>query len=73
MKDSINQQKIAVLFIFISLLAQGCSSQFWYDGLQAHQKLQCQKGPIAEYDECINRVDETYNDYKAEKEAAKKD
>jgi len=57
-----------MLFIVISCFIQGCTSQFWYDGLKANQRQQCLKGPASEYDECMERVDESYNDYRSKKE-----
>ncbi len=60
-----------ILLILISFFTQGCSNQFWYDGLKANQRLQCQKGPASEYNECMERVvDESYNDYRVKQDDA---
>ncbi len=59
-----------MLIIVISVVSQGCTNQFWYDGLKANQRQQCLKGLASEYNDCMERADESYNNYRTKKEDA---
>lgn len=54
--------KYALIAAFISLLAAGCSSRAWYEGLQQSQQRECLKNR----EECPDPV--PYEEYKRERE-----
>ena len=58
---------LVTLLISTSLLAQGCASRDWQQALKSNQKLQCQKLPPAEYNDCINQIERSFQDYDAGK------
>ena len=53
--------------IFVILAA--CSSKDLYSAGQDYQREQCRIGPPSEYDECMEKADESYEDYQRNKEA----
>ncbi len=59
--------KIALqLIIFIMLT--GCSNKGVYDGIQTSNQLECSKVPSSHYDECMQNVSQTYDEYERERE-----
>lgn len=65
-------KQLRLLALFLTLLAQGCSYQSWYTGLQEQQRQNCQeKIGTAEYRQCVDRVNHTsYGQYKTQREQA---
>ncbi len=57
-------------FMLLSFFSLGCTNQNWYEGLKSNQKLKCQQGPVSEYDECMKRIEDSYQDYKTKKQDA---
>ncbi len=58
----------SLLIILLIIYIQACSSRQVYDSIQHSQKLECQKVPYSEYDECIERTNESYDNYKQKRE-----
>lgn len=60
-----------VILFFVCL--QGCSSRQWYETVHQNQKIQCQKVPYNEYAECMERANETYDQYKRKRDEVVKE
>ena len=58
------------LVIGLCLMAQGCSRQAWYEGLQNRERQACYSNPSqGEIQKCLERVNgTTYDQYKIDKE-----
>lgn len=52
-----------ILVIVLVMLLQACSSRQLYETVHQNQRLQCQKVPYSEYAECMERANETYDEY----------
>lgn len=60
----------ALLLAGLAALA-GCSSQAWYEGVQAGARQRCLEGPPAARDECMARQNHKgYEEYRREREDA---
>jgi hypothetical protein len=57
----IHQYKIIILTLAIFLSA--CSKQSWYTGAQSSQTAHCMEQPLAEYNDCMQQSNESYNEY----------
>ena len=52
------------LFYFLVLIITGCTTSQYYHGAKQYQINQCKQSPSnAEYDDCMKRTEETYNEY----------
>jgi len=61
--------KIGSLLIILSIVyVQACSSRQVYDSIQHNQKLECQEVPHSEYDDCMERTRESYEEYKEKRD-----
>ena len=53
--------------VFLAILAtfafSACSNRSIYDGIQTSNRIECGKMPPSEYDECIERVNQPYDEY----------
>jgi hypothetical protein len=58
------------IIIFFIVFMQACSTKQVYDSMQYNQRLECKKAPFSEYDECIERANESYEEYKLKREDA---
>ena len=58
--------------LLLPMLA-ACTNQQLYNGIQGHQKLECQKLPGSQYDECMKEVSEPYESYERDREELMKD
>jgi hypothetical protein len=56
--------------LFCTLLAAGCSSQAWYEGMREGARQQCRQTPDAgAAQDCTDKVNrQTWEGYKAERE-----
>lgn len=61
--------KLMVLLIASTLVA--CSQQNWYQGAQSAQTAHCMKQPLAEYEDCIQPSNESYDNFKNSREQLK--
>ena len=48
------------------LLLASCSARHFYESIQGNQKLGCANLPRSQQQECYERADVTYDDYKKE-------
>jgi len=55
-----------ILLLLISL--QACSSRQAYEAMQMRERNECLKVPESQYDECMERADESYDTYKQNRE-----
>lgn len=54
--------------ILLSLgVAAACSNRAVYDSVQAHQRLECQKAPVSQQEECMQQVEKSYEQYERER------
>jgi len=61
---------VCVLVTFSIFILYGCSSKQMYYGLQQSQRIECQKiVDKTEYDECMARLNESYEQYEKERKA----
>lgn len=61
---------IFLLTSSIGLIAQGCTSRAWYEGLQNRERQECYNSPSqGETQKCLEKVNSTtYDQYKIDKE-----
>ncbi len=50
------------------LHVSACSSQQFYEGTKAGQRSNCLSYPVAEYQECIDKSGESYEQYKQQRD-----
>ena len=58
---------IAITLVAITLTA--CTKQAWYQGAQSAKEAHCMKGPVSEYEDCIQQSSENYDEYNRNREA----
>lgn len=63
---------ILIMMVFIFFI-QACSSRQWYETVHQNQRIQCQKVPYNEYAECMERANETYDQYKRKRDEVVKE
>lgn len=56
-----------IIFIITFILLSGCSARQVHDALQAREKQQCYSAPDSEYEECMRRTSESYEEYSAKR------
>ncbi len=61
--------KVTMIVIASSLAA--CSQQNWYQGTQSALTAHCMKQPLAEYEDCNQPSNESYDDFKNSREQLK--
>lgn len=60
---------LVVLFFFTVL---GCSNRGAYESIQASNRFECSKLPPSQYDECMKKANQSYEEYeRARKETLK--
>lgn len=62
-----NPAKLSSLVLItavLSITSSACSKQNWYLGAQAGKQAQCMKGPDAEYENCMQQSNGSYDEYK---------
>lgn len=60
--------KLWGLTILLGLVA--CSNQAIYENMRIQQQNDCLKEPPGRYDECIERADKSYDEYRRERDRA---
>ena len=58
-----SEWRCAIVALLIAFLACGCTSRELYRYGQEHQREQCRSGPPSEYDQCMQRANESYETY----------
>jgi hypothetical protein len=51
------------VFAAVLVTPGGCSTQNWYQGMQASHQNECMQYPESEYEECMRGTDRTYDEY----------
>ncbi|WP_415038896.1 hypothetical protein [Alcanivorax sp.] len=59
-----------VLLFTAAILLCACSEKAVYDNIQLNNRLQCDKVPLSEYDDCMSRASKPYEDYERERQEA---
>jgi len=58
------------LILLAATTLPGCSERQVYSAIQSNQANECQKVPLSEYNACMKRAAESYNDYQNKREEA---
>jgi hypothetical protein len=62
-----------VIAVFFLVAASGCSNKEIYNAIQPkYNEAECMELPRSQYDECINRGTETYEEYEKEQSESMK-
>lgn len=61
--------KKTLLFVTMIFLS-ACSEKAVYDNIQLNNRLQCDKVPLPEYDDCMSRASKPYEEYERERQEA---
>ena len=61
-------QRLVFAAVLIALAA--CSNRSIYEGVQAGNRNECLKLPPVQYDECMARSSQSFEDYQRERDAA---
>jgi hypothetical protein len=59
-----------MLVSIFALLLSGCSNKAVYDNIQINNRNECNKIPPSQYEECVDRASEPYEEYKRERAEA---
>lgn len=54
--------------ILLLMLAAGCTSRNWYEGVKQSHQQQCKQMPDSERDECLAQHDDSYDQYKRKRQ-----
>lgn len=57
-----------IVLIGILLLLQSCNKELAYEAVRSNQKFECQKLPPPQYDECMERLGDSYDEYNKKRE-----
>lgn len=58
------------ILIFLSLLSVvGCNNKAVYDNIQYNKRTDCLKVPASEYEQCMEGVDRSYEEYERQRKA----
>lgn len=55
------------LLILTLLTFVGCSNKAVYDGIQTGNRVECSQLPPSQYEDCMNKVNKTYDEYKRDR------
>jgi len=58
------------LWIVALTLLAGCSNKSIYQGIQSSNQVECTMLPPSQYEECIERSDQPYDEYERERQEA---
>lgn len=53
--------------LLVCILLAGCSSKAVYDNVQRNNRQECVNVPPAQYEECIQRSSQSYEEYKRDR------
>jgi hypothetical protein len=59
-----------ILLFTAAILLSACSEKAVYDNIQLNNRLQCDKLPLSEYDDCMSRASKPYEEYERERQEA---
>ncbi|MGP9799626.1 hypothetical protein [Rheinheimera sp. NSM] len=60
----------STLILCLLLCVSGCSNKAAYQNLQLNKQQQCMRGPAAEYDKCMQGMDQSYEEYERQRREA---
>ena len=61
-----------ILLICLLLGVSGCSNKAAYQNLKLNKQQQCMRGPVADYDKCMQSMDQSYEEYEQQRQQALK-
>ncbi|MBZ9613536.1 hypothetical protein [Rheinheimera maricola] len=61
-----------ILVICLLLGVTGCSNKGVYQDLQRNKHNECMRGPVADYDRCMQNMDQSYEEYEQQRQQALK-
>ena len=64
-----NFSGLLLVSIILIITLSACSRQNWYQGVQSAKEAHCMKGPVSEYENCIQQSSENYDEYSKNREA----
>lgn len=53
------------LILAVSLGLTACSNKAVYENIRIHQRNECLKEPLSRYEECLERVNMSYEEYES--------
>ena len=59
--------KLLFVFVVFAMLV-GCSSRAVYDNIQLNQRNECFKLPPSQRADCLDSIDQSYDEYRKERE-----
>ncbi len=57
----------SIVFLLATWCLAGCSHRAVYENLQITQREHCARGPASQYEECLQRSRQTYDEYERER------
>lgn len=60
--------KLTILMVLLG--ATACSNRAVYENMRIHQRNECLKEPSPRYEECIERENKSYEEYRRERKEA---
>lgn len=63
------EYRLCILMFTLALTA--CTTQNWYQGMQASHEARCMQEPISEYEECMKQTDDSYDEYQENRQQLK--
>ena len=56
--------RTGLIVLLVGAVLSGCSNRQLYESIQYDQKLKCQTLPQSQYEECMEKASQSYEDYK---------
>jgi len=60
---------IIVCILLSPVFLNACSNKQMYNALQGREKVECQKLPQSQYEECMEQVSESYESYQSKRKS----
>ena len=61
------KKRTALAVLLAAVMSYGCTAQQLYEAGQEHQRDKCRSGPPSDYDQCMERANESYGTYQRNK------
>ena len=65
-------KKVLLTGLFLVFAMSACSSRQAYEAMQTRERNECLKVPESQYQECMERTSQSYDEYRREREDLKK-
>lgn len=62
-----------VLIMSLGMSIAACSNRQVYDSVQANNRLECQKLPLSQQEECLQKANKSYDEYERERKELEKE